>query len=98
MVDSNGGISVKKIYMILLSVFGIEIFIISMLNERNVKFESWIANAVGTLMVLLPIQILLFLLERDEHITPKRRLVLKIVFWFITICYILGGVATLMTR
>lgn len=85
----------KKIYSILLSVFFIEVFIISSLKEINIKAQSWIGNAIGTLVFLLPIQSMLYLLSKDETRPSKIRMCSKIVFWFIIICYVLGGITTL---
>jgi len=86
----------KKQYILLLSVFAVEIFIVAILNERNIKVQSWIGNAIGVFIFLLPIQILLFLLGHNEMFIAKRRMCFKVAFWFINICYLLGGVASLV--
>lgn len=84
----------KKRYSILLFVFLTEILIVSVMNENNIKAQSWIGNAVGALMVLLPIQALLFFLSKDEKISNRAKICCRIAFWFIVVCYFLGGIAT----
>ena len=86
----------RKRYRLLLSLFMVEFLIIFILNKSNIKIESWIGNAIGTFIFLLPIQVLLFLLGQDKKFTSKKRMYFKIAFWFINICYFLGGVATLV--
>lgn len=86
----------RKQYTFLLYIFVIEIFIVYILNEMNIKIESWIGNAIGTFIFLLPIQILLFMLGRDERLTEKKRMCFKIAFWFIVICYLLGGIISIV--
>ena len=88
----------KKQYKILCSVIFIEVFIISILNETAVKIQSWFGNAIGALIFLFPIQILLFMLSKDEKFSKSKRMFFKIVFWFIIICYLLGGIATLLEK
>ena len=86
----------KKQYVLLLSIFIIEVCAVSILNANNIQIHSWIGNAIGTFILLLPIQILLFLLGRDKKFTEKKRLCFKIAFWFIIVCYLFGGVASLI--
>lgn len=86
----------KKQYSILLSIVGIEFLIVSILNKANVKIVSWIGNAVGAFIFFLPIQILLFLLSKDKALSTKLQACCKCAFWFILICYFLGGIATLL--
>lgn len=75
---------------------GIELLIASVLQKNNIKIQSWIGNAIGTFVFLLPIQILLFLLSKDEKFSRRKKLCFKIVFWYINICYVAGGIATLI--
>lgn len=86
----------KKRYVLLLFIFIIEVYIASILNEKNIKIHSWIGNAIGVFVCILPILILLFLLGRDKKFTEKKRLCFKIAFWYVIICYLLGGVASLI--
>lgn len=86
----------KNRYMLILLLFSIEIFVVSILSVRNIRIQSWLGNAIGVFIFLLPIQILLFMLGRDERFDEKKRLCFKCAFWFLAICYVLGGVASLM--
>lgn len=85
----------KKSYKILLIIIGIEfLFIGPLLNELNVQAQSWIENAVGLFVSFLPIEILLFLLSKDEKFSLLKRGIAKIIFWSIIFCYVSGGAAT----
>ena len=86
----------KKRYLELLSIFGAEILICATLSENNVKVESKILNAIGTLLVLAPLLILFYLLGNDERFSEGKRLCFKIVFWFLIVSYVLGAIATFM--
>lgn len=86
----------KKRYTILLSIFISEYFIVSILNTKNIKFESWIGNVIGACIFLLPIEILLYLLGKDESIDSKKRTFCKIALWFIFICSLAGAIVTLL--
>ena len=83
----------KKRYIILLTVVFAEIIIISALNKINVKADSFVENAAGLFLFLLPIQILFFLLSKDKNISERNRVFAKVVFWFIIVCYIAGAMA-----
>lgn len=86
----------KKKYKILLYIWAVELFIASILNKNNFEVQSWIGNAIGVIIAFLPIQMLLFLLGKDEDRTPGERMLFKLVFWFINICYVLGAIASLV--
>ena len=86
----------KKRYLLLLSVFAIEFFCISILQKNNISVQSWVGNAIGIFVFLLPIQILLLLLSKDSNISKRNQMFCKVVFWFISICYTLGGIASLL--
>ena len=86
----------KRKYAILLSIVGIEFLVVSILNKSNVKVESWIGNAIGTFIFFLPVQILLFSLSKDKELSTKKQVCCKCAFWFIIVCYFLGGIATLI--
>lgn len=86
----------KRKYKLLLNVLGIEYFIVIILSKLNIKVQSWIGNAIGSFVFLLPVQILLFMLGRDEDLSNEKRMCFKIAFWFINICYLAGGVASLV--
>ena len=85
----------KKRYSILLSVIAVEFFVISILEKNNIGAQSWIGNAIGIFIFMLPIQILLFLLGKDNAISERKQMCCKVAFWFICICYVLGGIASL---
>jgi len=87
--DRMGKVIMKNQYKILRIVLIVEWIVIIYLSEQGVKVESWIGNAIGLVVVFLPLQILLFLLSRDEKISNKKRIFSKIVFWYINICYLL---------
>lgn len=86
----------KKRYLIFGFIFIFEFFVISILNESKFKVDNWIGSAIGTFVFLAPIQILLFLLSKDNNLSKRTQMCCKVVFWFISICYILGGVASLV--
>lgn len=86
----------KKQYRVLLWFLAIELLFVSLLNEMDVKVQSWVGNAIGTFLFLLPVQILLFLMGRDEQFSEKKRTCVKVAFWFILVCYVLGGIAALV--
>jgi hypothetical protein len=86
----------KRQYKYVLFVIIGEILILSILKEYNVEIQSWIGHAIGTFVVLLPIQILLFLASEDDRLSKGSRKCFRILFWYIIICYILGGIVTLV--
>ncbi len=86
----------KKRYSILLSIIAIDFFVLSILSKNNIGAQTWIGNAISAFVSLLPIQTLLFLLSKDSSISAKKRILCKTVFWFISVCYVLGGIATLV--
>ena len=89
----------KKSYKILLIIIGIEfLFVAPLLNELNVQVQSWLGNAIGVFVSFLPIEILLYLLSKDEKLSSFKRGLAKFVFWSVIICYVLGGIATAIQR
>ena len=88
----------KKHYAILLYVFAAEMIAVLIMSAMNVTAQSWLGNAIGTLLILLPVEILLFLLGRDKDVSKNKRLCATIGFWFIALCYCLGGVLTLIEK
>lgn len=86
----------KKQYKVLILTIGVEFLIVSLLQENNIRIQSWIGNAIGAFIFLLPTQILLFLLGKDDKFSKIKRMCFKIIFWYINICYLVGGVATLV--
>lgn len=86
----------KKKYTILLSIIITEFIIISALDKMKIQAQSWLENAIGLFLFLLPIQILLFLLSKDNRISKNKRMCFKIVFCFIFICYLIGAITTII--
>ena len=84
----------KKSYKVLLCIIILEFVILSTLDPNEVAVQSWIGKAIGTLICLLPIQTLLFLLSKDNKLAKGKKLIFKILFIFINICYVLGGITT----
>jgi len=68
----------KKQYKLLLITFGIELLIIS--RDNNIKIQSWLGNAIGAFVLLFPIQILFFLLSKDENLSKRKKIIFKILF------------------
>ncbi|MBQ5591457.1 MAG: hypothetical protein IIU80_00745 [Clostridia bacterium] len=89
----------KKSYKILLIIIGIEfLFVAPLLNELNVQVQSWLGNAIGVFVSFLPIEILLYLLSKDEKLSVFKRGFAKVAFWFITFSYVASGVAEAIQR
>lgn len=87
----------KKIYKIMIGVIVAELCAFSVGNKIGLTSpDSWLGNAIGTFVSFLPIQILFFLLSRDNNLSERKRLCFKIVFGFILMCYVLGAIATLV--
>ena len=84
----------KRKYALLAKVIAIELVILSVLSKTGISVQSWIGNAVGAFICLVPIQILLFLFSHDERFSKNVKTFFKSAFWFINACYIVGGVAT----
>ncbi len=86
----------EKKYTILLSIIITEFIIISAFDKMKIQAQSWLENAIGLFLFLLPIQILLFLLSKDNRISKNKRTFFKIVFCFILICYLIGAITTII--
>lgn len=87
----------QKKYKISLLIIGIEYLILYFWNKMGWwRIQTWIGNAIGTLIFLLPILGLLFMLGRDQAITPQKRMWCKVLFYFFIVCYIAGGIATFL--
>lgn len=88
----------KKQYKILLIIWAVEIFIILIMREFNLRIQSLSGSIIGTLVFLLPIQILIFLLGNDEKFSERKRICFRIVFWFINTCYLFAVIGALFWR
>ena len=86
----------KARYKVLIGILVAEWWILKQLNSIEYKVEFWLGNVIGLAIVFLPIQIILFLLSRDPDRKEKTRFFCKILFWFINVCYVGGGIATLI--
>lgn len=82
----------KNKYKIILILLILEYFCLLLMNKLNIKIQSWIGNAVGTLLFLTPLLILLYILKKDEDIPVKFRILAKFFFWFLVFCFIAGGI------
>ena len=87
---------VKRCYRVLLLICLVEVLIVLIMNKNNIRVNSWVGNAIGAFIFLLPIQFLFFLLSKDEKFSKRIRVFFKIMFYFIISCYLLGGVAKLI--
>ena len=96
----------EKTYKILKYVIISEYVIVFILSKANVfdyltpenSFLLWVRNAVGTFVFFLPVQVLLYLLGKDEKISDKKRFFSKLAFWFITITWTFSAVITLFNN
>ena len=89
-------IIMRKKYNILWIIIAIEFVVISFISKSGFKSRTWIGNAIGVLIFILPIQLLLFKISTDESVSNKRQKLSKGLFWFVWVCYLLGGIATLI--
>ncbi len=88
----------KKQYSILLFIILAEFTIVSVLEKMNIQAHSWLENATGLFLFLLPIQVLLFLLSKDNKFSKNKRICFKMFFWFLIVCYLLGAIATIIHK
>ena len=82
----------KRKYKNLINIIVCEWIIVFILSELNIRVNSWTGNAVGILIFLFPLLMLLYLVKNDNEISAKNRMIVKIVFYFIIVCYMLGGI------
>lgn len=63
------------------------------LNSRyyDPEIGRWI-NAIGTILILAPILVLLYLQSKDDDIAMNYRILSKIGFGFLIFCYVAGGI------
>ena len=84
----------KLKYKILICFIIFEFLIVSSLKKQNISFDSWMINAIGTIIFLLPILFLLFAVSKDTSFSKKKRLIAKFFIGFIICSYVLGGIVT----
>ena len=56
--------------------------------------ETWLGNAVGVFAFLLPIQICLWMMQRDPSISKRKSIAANVLFWFISFAFCAGGIVT----
>lgn len=86
----------RRKYKVLTVLILIELMIASSLEKYDFKIQTWFGNFIGAIVFLTPIQILLFLLSRDEKKSKIKKVCFKFLFWHINICFVAGAIATLI--
>lgn len=86
----------KAKYSVLIGIIFFQFVFLAILNKLGVQFQSWIANAVGALAFVAPIVLLLFRVGNDIEYSSRVRAISKLVGWFLILCIIGGGLATLL--
>ena len=84
----------KKKYKYLLYWIAIEFMVLYCLGENGFKLKTPIQNMIGIVIVLLPVQILFFLMGRDENYSKGKKICFKLIFWYINIV-VVAAIATL---
>ena len=87
-------IKMKLKYKILICFIIFEFLIVSSFKKQNISFDSWMINAIGTIIFLLPILFLLFDVSKDTSFSKKKRVIAKFFIGFIICSYVLGGIVT----
>ena len=82
----------KKKYKVILALFMVEYLCITLMDKLGIYVQTWIGNAIGSLLFSAPILLLLYFLSKDEDVSKKGRNMGKIGFWFMVLCYIAGGI------
>lgn len=88
----------KRKYKIVIGFIVVEFLCVSLLKSRNVHIEGWLMNALGTLIFFSPIEYLLFSISKDTAFSKNKRIIAKVFFYYIIICYIIAGVVTFFTK
>ena len=91
----------RKILLIIIIVEWAITFLVAQLNQRtqlNLQAQTWIGNALGLLVLLLPIWLLLLTIILDTDINPTKRLIAKIAFAFLVVCFIGGSITELIEK
>ena len=85
----------NKIYLILGIVISAFFSFVSVMNHYGVRFQSRLANVIGTFIFSAPIVILLFVVSKDDRINLNLRFLAKVVAWFICVCCLVGAIIPL---
>ena len=80
----------KKIYKVLLGLFGIEWIYVIVLSEANVQITSFLGKTVGIILFFAPIVVLLYLTSKDEEISAGKRKMAKLFLVFWIFCFSAG--------
>lgn len=88
--------ALKKQYKVLIIILIVEFVLLSILQEQGFQVKSLIGNFVGLFICILPLQILLFIKGREEHLSKIKKFICKLFFWQINICYLLCLIVALI--
>ena len=83
----------KREYKICILSSLVELAVIFVLDKTGIRFSSLFFHAVGALLFLLPIVALFFFMSKDETFSPKLRILFKVIYLFLGLCYIGGLIA-----
>ncbi len=72
----------------------IEFVVMCILSIMDFKVTSWLGNAIGTLIIILPLVYFLYLLGKDEKCGEGKRFLFKAFSGFLLICWVGAGIAT----
>ena len=86
----------KTKYKVLLGLSIAQVIGALFIKKYYGAIKSWWGNVAGVFAFLLPIQICLFLMQRDPDISKRKAVFAKVLFWFITFTFCSGGIATLI--
>lgn len=95
-MENDGEIGMKSKNNILVGIIIVDVLIIMLMNEARIKAQTWFGNAFGAFCFFLPIELLLFRLGNDKKYSYRTRIIFRIILVCIAICYVLGGIATLV--
>lgn len=76
----------KKTYKTLLVVIASMIAIGVLMGIFSIMPNTVLWGFIGKLLFFTPIQILMYLLSKDESVTNKKRIVSTVVFWYVNYC------------
>jgi len=89
----------RKCYKLLLGITGVEYIALMIAQEywgnMGIQKLSWLESFVIILLFFGPIQILLFMLGKDENIKRNIRTLANLAFWLINIAFVSGTISTL---
>lgn len=86
----------KKKYKILIGVIGIEWLCVLILSEMEIQIDSLIGGMLGLMVFFVPVLLLLYLLTKDDNISPKNRILSKVFFVFIIVSCFAGIVVKIL--